>query len=153
MFEWIGVCGRLSLVTASCSSNIHTCTVKKGATALNYAVVSKYGKVLIWKINASIWFWHKQKEELKVQKIKEKYKAQRVHTCQNPKMAQLTSEFVVAMENGGHALLCFGSIRSVRQWDEILSFSNFFKIIFPATSKQFHIFKGIFCVSWTNTIL
>jgi len=56
-----------------------------------------------------------------------------------PQKAHLTGEFVVVMKNGGHALLHWGSIlatvisETVRQWDEILSFSDF-KILFPATS-------------------
>jgi len=51
------------------------------ASVLNYAVVSKFGKVLIRKINASIWFEHKE-EELNG---KRKYKMWGEHICHNPK--------------------------------------------------------------------
>jgi len=41
-----------------------TCSSAISSTStLNYAVVSKYGKALIWKINASIWFQHKEEIE------------------------------------------------------------------------------------------
>jgi len=43
-----------------CQTNSSTIS---STSALNYAVVSKYGKVLIRKINASIWFQHKEVEE------------------------------------------------------------------------------------------
>jgi len=33
-----------------------------GASTFNFAVVSKYGKVLIRKINVLIWFQHKEEE-------------------------------------------------------------------------------------------
>jgi len=41
---------------------------------------------------------------------KRKYKAQRVHTHQNPQKAHLTGDFVVVTQNGGLALLCLGSM-------------------------------------------
>jgi len=34
------------------------------SSTLNNVVVSKYGKVLIQKIDASIWFWHEEKKSL-----------------------------------------------------------------------------------------
>jgi len=40
-----------------------TMVVQTSSTStLNYAVVSKFEKVLIWKINALIWFRHKEEE-------------------------------------------------------------------------------------------
>jgi len=42
--------------------------------------VSKYGKVLIQKIKASIWFRHEEKKE-----DNRNYKVQKEHTCQNLK--------------------------------------------------------------------
>jgi len=61
--------------------------------------VSKYGKVLIRKINALIWFRHKEEVE-----DKRKYKD--AHLSK----AHLTVEFVVMTKNGGRALLCLGSM-------------------------------------------
>jgi len=41
---------------------------------------------------------------------------------------------------------------SVRQWDKILIFGDFKKILYLATSKRFRVFKDVFHVRWTNII-
>jgi len=69
---------------------------------------------------------------------KKKYKAQRVHTCWNPKRPHLSSELV--MKNAGHALFCLGSML-VTVVSETKFFAIFKKIQFLATSKQFQAFK------------
>jgi len=62
-----------------------------------------------------------------------------------PQEAHLTGEFVVAMKNGGCALLRLVAMLANVVNKAILSFSIFLKkILFLATSKQFRVFK----ISW-----
>jgi len=41
---------------------------------------------------------------------------------------------------------------AVRQGNEILTFGDFLKILYQATSKRFRVIKDIFNVRWINII-
>jgi len=81
----LAVCG--SMLTSPGLQSHFTMMVQlchSSASTLNYAVVSKYGKVLTQKIYALIWFDMKKRKK-SLMEDKRKYKAWREHTCWNSK--------------------------------------------------------------------
>jgi len=117
-------------------------SIISSASVLNYSTVFKYGKVLIPKINASIWLWHN------LLKDERKYMMQREHTCRNPKRhISLVSLLLWHKMVVVHCFVWGLCLRlwSVRQWDKILSFSSFLKKLFPAISKKISYFYR--CIS------
>jgi len=76
--------------------------------------MSKYGgKVLIQKINALIWFQHKEEEQLNG-RLKKLQGAEGAHSPK-PQKAHPTSEFTIVIQNRGRSLLRLVSTLVTRQ--------------------------------------
>ena len=103
-------------------------------------------KVLIGKINRSIWFCCIKKKK-SLMKDKRSNKAQRPHTCQNPKRHISLVSLLVVLQNCGCMMLLLVSrlanvVRQlVRQLDKILEFLLFLKSSISSHLKMFSCFK------------
>ena len=123
----------------------------------NWLVGNRYlEKVLIQKINASIWFCWMKKKTSSLIEDKRKDKAQRAHTCQNPKRHIPLASLLLWHKMV--AVHCFVWPLGLRLWSIRQSVSlkfkfwRCFKILYPANCKCFVLFNAVLCIIWTSTI-
>ena len=113
-------------------------------------------KVLMQKINASIWFRCKKKKTSSLIEDERRDKAQWTYTRRNPKkpippVSLLLWRKIVAVCRfvWPLALQLWSVSEAVRLKFE---FWRFFKILHPATCKYFVAFNAVLCIIWTSTI-